>query len=203
MPNVSLNAGSDAAKLPDTGSASAGVVFWLSQGRRSLGNITFAPTFRTDKNYDNRDAGADLIYAPSIARLYQPVERRRRSNPKTEFGWWMIFDAGIEWGHHIASKAEEVEGTNFSRLRGVVTYNAQWRNIGFSTAYQHRFLGDDEVISDADTVIRVDDTSRGYIRAELTYNLGAGGISLVHVNGKVPPAFKEAHSTTLGFSLKY
>lgn len=203
IPNVSLNAGSDAAKLPDTGSASAAFVFWLSSGRRSLGNVTVAPTFRTDKGYDNRDAGVDLTFAPSIARLYQPVERRRLKNPKTDFGWWVTVDGGVEWGEHIASKAAEVEGTDFARVRGAVAYNAQWRDIGFSTAYQHRILGDDEVITDADTILRIDDSSRGYVRAELSYNFGPAAITLVHINGKLPPAFKEAHSTTLGFAMKY
>ena len=220
---VSATVGSKKLKISQTGTLSLGYRKWLGVNPNDLTQvpqwaISVAPTFRTDRDFKNRDLGMDLALVGEPALLYQPLERRRKNaaDPqaamKIAAGWWVKPTLAIEAGKHLASSSDAVDGETFAR--GLGGLNLMWETDRLSLFNQPtglkltvdvaaRYLSKDEVTINQNDLLNVEDGYKPYIRAELAYDLGFVGLSVVHENGKLPPAFKTARATTVGLTFKF
>jgi len=97
----------------------------------------------------------------------------------------------------------EVEGESYFRARGQLHFLLDGRNWSLTVTYDGRWLLEDEVLLKADEVLQVDDGYEDFLRAELGRSFGVFKISLTHVRGALPPAFKESRLTTLGFGVLF
>lgn len=206
---LDVNAGSDALKLPDVGSLAVSARFWPERAGAYFDNFTASPTFRMDKDNDNRDLGVDLTYEFARESWYQTMARRRArarlsgADPIT-VRWGASFQpsVAVEAGWHLASEAEEVDDTFFARLVPGLTLLLETGNWKLTTSYRGRLLTTRELVKDDELV----STDRGYrtdLRVELGRSFGPYTISVVHIDGEQPPSFKKARATTLGVGVKY
>jgi hypothetical protein len=194
--------GTKALGLSQTGTASLGLREWLNEAWA----LSEAPTFRTDRDLDNRDLGVDIALEGQPACLYHTIDfkNRKNQNKNAQFGWWLKPKLGIEVGKHLASTSNEVEGDTF--LRAVPSVNllleSKW-GVKLTVDAAARYLSKDEVALDKNDVVHIKDGLQPYLRAELAYDFGTIGVSVVHENGQLPPAFKKTKTTTIGLTLKF
>ena len=208
--------GSKSLDLSQTGTASVGYRRWLGVDAdlrtRPAWNVSVAPTFRTDRDFKNRDLGLDLISELQPGSWYQTIEQRQKDNenPDIHSGLSAKAKFAFEGGQHLASSSEEVDGTTF--LRAVAGFNfllekekifRLFDKVSLTVDVAGRYLARDEVTIDEDEVLKISDGFKPYLRAELAYGLGPVALSVVHENGKLPPNFKRAHATTVGLTVKF
>ena len=206
--------GSKSLDISQTGTVAAGqTIWWLTSTKTpddTSWGLSIAPTFRTDRDFKNRDLGADLTLKTTFGSLYQTLEIKRKDDPKALFGWSWIPKVGIEAGRHLASSSDEVDGKGFGR--GLANFNLMFERadviLPFATLRltvdaTARYLFQDEVLVDSGSVVKTDKGYVSYLRAELAYDLGPVALSIVHENGRLPPNFKRAHATTAGVTVKF
>jgi len=203
---LDVNAGSDKLKLPDYGSFSTPFLFQLQNGTggsvRTIGTLSLAPEFRTDKKFHNRDLGVAPLYQPIINALNHSVAQRRKTDPKAQSGHSLTFAGGAEIGYHIASSLPAIEHSAFVRMLIKATETLEWKQWKLSTGLQFRHLFRDELTTDNKNVLRVRSGERFFARTELSYDLGFAALSVVNTSGRVPSAYKRARATTVGITFK-
>lgn len=213
---LSATVGSESLGLSQTGTASLGKRWWLgiddNLATPPIWAVSLAPTFRTDKDFHNRDAGLDLILEGEPPAWYRTIEAKRIQFPKQKafYGWWLKPRFAIEAGEHLASSSDQVEGETFSRA--LAGFNLLLERAEIFTDFDTlsltldaagRYLAEDEVTIDEENVLTIEDGYKPYLRAELAYGFGPVALSIVHENGKLPPAFKTARATTVGVTFKF
>jgi hypothetical protein len=203
---VDVNAGSDKLKLPDYGAFSLPALFQMQRGTgttvRTLGTLSLAPEFRTDKGFDNRDLGVSPLFQPIINSLNHSLAQRRKSDPTAQSGHSLTLAGGAEVGSHLASQLPAIEHSTFARSLIKATETVEWKQWKLSTGLQYRHLFRDELAKDDKDVLRIGSGERFFARTELAYDLGFAALSIVNTSGRVPPAFKRARATTIGVTFK-
>ncbi len=213
---LSATVGSESLGLSQTGTASLGKRWWLGIDANTatppVWAVSLAPTFRTDKDFHNRDAGLDIILEGQPPIWYRTIEAKKIQfpNQKAFYGWWLKPRFAIEAGEHLASSSDQVEGETFGRaLAGLnlllerAEIFTDFDTISLTIDAAGRYLAEDEVTIDEENVLEIEDGYKPYLRAELAYGFGPVALSIVHENGKLPPAFKTARATTVGVTFKF
>jgi hypothetical protein len=209
-PTFDATVGNKTSKAPNSGSLSFDFKrFFKGGGPLHSQSLTFSPIYRSDRSFDNRDAGFDLVYEPFFTRLENTLDQRRKAEKRLGgpplvhvWGWRIRPSAAVEFGHHIDSSAPEVNDKEFKRLRAGISAAFEYLRWKLTVAGEWRHLFDDEVLLQ-DTVVTVAQSDRKYGRADLSYDLGNVALTLTHMNGRKPPAFSSTHSTSFGVTLKF
>lgn len=214
-PNVEATVGNKLSKAPNSGSAGVELRKWMEIADESAffpaQAFAIAPTFWTDREFDNRDAGTILTWEPYLRWFEGKTLEQRRARVKADgglpraikWGFRLRPVLGFEGGTHIASTAPEVDDEDFGRLLGKMTGFVQYQQWTFTVTAERRHLFSDEVLSTSDGVVATDDGARSNVKLELGYDFGPAAISVTRINGRVPPAFSATESTTLGVTFKY
>lgn len=214
-PNVEATVGNKLSKAPNSGSVGLELRKWMEIADESAffpaQAFAIAPTFWTDREFDNRDAGAILTWEPYLRWFEGNTLEQRRARTKADgglpraikWGFRLRPVLGFEGGTHIASTSPEVDDEDFARLLGKMTGFVQYQQWTFTVTAERRHLFSDEVLSTTDGVVAIDDGVRSNVKLELGYDFGPAAISVTRINGRVPPAFSATKSTTLGVTFKY
>jgi hypothetical protein len=205
--------GNVTSKAPNTAALSFDLKYWLQVAKDSVlhsQSITLSPVFRTDRSFANRDAGADLVYAPIFRRFDQSLDERRKAEKRLggpplvrNWGWSVRPSVAMEVGRHIASASPDVRDTEFSRLRVGLSATLEWRKWKLAVGAQSRHLFNDELFLQGTSVLRTSKAERNYARGDLSYDLGTVSLLLTHITGRQPPAFSVTQSTSLGVAFKF
>lgn len=214
-PRLEATVGNATSKAPNTASLAADFRYWFleeADGALQSHALVFAPTYRTDRKFDNRDGGLDVTWEPYFTHLENKTLEVRRAREKREggvpqsihWGYRIRTKIGAEYGRHIDSTSPQLNDDEYSRLRGEVVAMVEWQQLRLTVTAQTRHLFSHELLLDENGgVVTISDSMRNHVRAELAYDLGAFAISVTHLNGRVPPAFSPTHSTALGLTLKF
>jgi hypothetical protein len=208
---IEATVGSKSLDVSQTGTASLGLRHWFD----SQYALSFAPTFRTDRDFHDRDLGADIMFEAEPNAWFKTIDIKRRRDPENRNihdGWWLKPRFGVEAGKHLASSSDEVEGETFLRGLGAINFLLETNRlqlltprdtVTLSVDFAARYLVEDEVTLDDEDVLEIGDGYKPYLRAELSYDIGLVALSAVHLNGKLPPTFKNSRTTTLGLTFKF
>jgi hypothetical protein len=209
-PTLDATYGNKTAKAPNSGALSVDLRYFIKGKPEFRTNLTVSPIFRSDRSANNQDLGGDVVLEGIIPRLERSLDQRRKEEKRLkgtplalEWGWKLRPSVAAEFGTHIKSALEEVEGKSFIRFRAGVSAAVEFGKWSLTTSIQHRYLLDKEVLLQDGAVNTVSDSQKTYGRADLSYDLGVVAISLTHLNGRQPPAFSSTHSTSLGLTFKF
>jgi len=214
-PKFEATLGNTTSKAPNTAALSADFRYWFAEdipGFIQSHSIVFAPIYRTDRKFDNRDSGIDVTWEPFLRPFEgKTLERRRALELRSggvpqaiHWGFRIRPKIALEYGKHIESASAELDDEQYSRLRGEVVAFIEWQQLRFTVAAQTRHLFNEEVIlNDKSEVVRISASTRNYVRAELAYDLGIIAVTLTHNKGRTPPAFTPTHSTAFGITWKF
>ena len=214
---LSGTVGSDSLDLSQSITASIGKRWWIDIDHNlktvPAWDVSLAPTFTIDSESKDRDLGLDLILEGQPSIWYHTIEQRKKTaaDPKSiRWGFWLKPKLALEAGKQLASQAEEVEGKAY--FRSLASFNlllekeqifGLFDKISLTVDATERYLMQDEVTIDEMKVVSTSKGFKPYLRAELAYDLGSIAFSVVHENGKQPSAFKRAHATTVGVTVKF
>lgn len=209
-PTLDAVLGNKTSKAPNTAALSADFRYWWGGLATSFFRsqaLLLAPTFRTDRDRDNRDLGIDIAWEPRINPLERTLEvrRARAKVPPHALKWGYRIRPVIatELGRHLKSIAPEVEDTEFSRLRGSLVVLVERENIRLTVTAHTRHLFTDEVLVKDGAPFTVDASDRGHVRIDLSYDIGNAAWTITHMDGRLPPAFSQVNSTSLGITFKF
>ena len=110
----------------------------------------------------------------------------------------------IEMGRHLKSTSPQVEHHDLSRVRGELKVIVEYENFSLTLAGVTRHLFSDEVLlGESGSVLTIDRSDRGFLRGDFLWDFGIAGLTISHINGRQPPAFTQAHTTSLGIAIKW
>ncbi len=212
-PTLDGTFGNVTSKAPNTAALSFDFKYWLNVadgGVLHSQSVTLSPVYRTDRSFDNRDLGADLVYEPIFRVLDQTLDERRKAEKRLggpplakTWGWRIRPSFALETGRHIASVSADVRHTDFSRLRFGLSSTIEWLQWKLTISGQTRHLFSSELLLQDKGVVQTAKSDKNYGRIDLSYDLGAVSIVSTHMNGRQPPAFSSTHSTSLGIVFKF
>jgi hypothetical protein len=210
--------GNKTSKAPNTGSVSLDFQRWflrdLSKYHIHSAAITYAPVFRTDREFVNKQAGLDIVFEPLFTGLEQQLFTRRtreqdRGGPPLtrKWGWRVRPSLAFEYGKNLGSTLPEVDDETYTRLRGGLSITIERLQWQLTVAAVARYLFEDEilmqVVDNQPTAVRVDRNQRRHARIELAYNLGNVALSVTHADGRLPPAYTPVNTTGFGITFKF
>lgn len=209
-PTLDVNIGNKTAKAPNLGSLAADFRYFFPGNPNFRSRLLISPIFRTDRAFENEDLGVDLVWEMIIPRLDQSLDARRRNEKNLGgpplarvWGWSVRPVIALEVGRRIKSVEEEVDGSEFSRLRGGLSMTLERGRWKLSVSAVERHLFSEEAVIEGDTVVTTAASDRHFVRGDLTYDVGIIGVTLTHMDGRQPPAFSDTHSTSLGVTFKF
>lgn len=223
-PKIDMILGNKTSKAPNTALLGWDFKRFIVKELQGIASHSYSvgPQYRVDRQNENRDFELNAQYDPLFKSLEGKTVEQRRADleregekdilKKAKWGYQLRPSIGLEAGWHLESTNPEVEDNSLTRIRGTITAMLE-RAIDVPrapgtlkltiTGTARKLFSDEAVLDDEGALVKTDSSDRSFFRADLSYDIGPGALTLTHMNGRQPPAFSPTHSTSFGVTIKY